>query len=149
MASKKGRRVGLVVTVLIVLGGFGYLIYGGLGDNLVYFLTPAELLAKGDAVYDKPVRLGGMVVPGSVKWDAHQLDLQFVLKDSKAQTPVHATRAPPQMFREGQGVIVEGKLNRAGVFEATNLMVRHSNEYKAPHDEAKPEELYKTLIKQQ
>ena len=150
MASKKGRRMGLVISILIVLGGFGYLMYGGLGNNLVYFLTPAELLAKGDSVYDKPVRLGGMVVPGSVKWDADKLDLQFVLKDAKAETRVHATKAPPQMFRENQGVIVEGKLNRAGVFEATSLMVKHSNEYKAPATgEKPPEEMYKSLTKQQ
>ncbi|MGQ0561436.1 MAG: cytochrome c maturation protein CcmE [Gemmatimonadota bacterium] len=149
MASRKGRKAGLVVTALIVLGGFAYLMYGGLGDNLVYFLTPTELLAKGDAVYDKPLRLGGMVVPGSVQWDAERLDLRFVLKDGQATTPVHATSAPPQMFRAGQGVIVEGRLSRAGVFEATNLMVKHSNEYKAPAHGEKPEELYKTLIKQQ
>ena len=149
MASKKGRRIGLIISVLIVAGGFGYLIYGGLGNNLVYFLTPAELLAKGDSVYDRPVRLGGMVVPGTVKWNAEKMDLRFVLKDAKATTPVHATKAPPQMFREGQGVIVEGKLNRAGVFEANNLMVKHSNEYKAPEGGVKPEEMYKTLIKQQ
>jgi cytochrome c-type biogenesis protein CcmE len=149
MSVKKGRSVGLLITALIVLGGFGYLIYGGLGNNLVYFLTPGELLAKADSVVDKPVRLGGQVVPGSVKWDAEALDLHFVLQDSKGNVKVHSTKAPPQMFREGQGVVVEGKLNRAGTFEATSLMVKHSNEYRAPHSEQKPEEIYKTLIKQQ
>ena len=56
-------------------------------------------------------------------------------------------KAPPQMFREGQGVVVEGRLNRTGVFESTSLMVKHSNEYKAPHDAEKPRDAYKTLIK--
>ena len=51
------------------------------------------------------------------------------------------------MFREGQGVVVEGKLNRAGTFEANNLMVKHSNEYKAPEHAEKPQDAYKTLIK--
>lgn len=148
MAVRK-RSIGLIVTALIVLSGFGYLIYGGLGNNLVYFLTPSELLAKRDSVVDKPVRLGGQVVPGSVKWDAAALDLQFMLQDGKDNVKVHATKAPPQMFREGQGVVVEGRLNRAGTFEAANLMVKHSNEYRAPHDAQKPEEIYKTLIKQQ
>lgn len=149
MASRKGRRIGLIVSVLVVLGGFGYLVYGGIGNNLVYFLTPAELLAKGDSVYGKPVRLGGMVVPGTVKWDAEKIDLRFTLADTKPGTVlVHATKAPPQMFREGQGVIVEGKYRRDGTFEATSLMVKHSNEYKPPHDAPKPEETYKNLIKQ-
>ena len=146
--AKKGPSIGLIITGLIVLGGFGYLIYGGLGNNLVYFLTPGELLAKGDSVYDKPVRLGGQVVPGTVKWNAQQLDLQFVMRDSKGTVSVHTSKAPPQMFKEGQGVVVEGKLTRAGTFEANNLMVKHSNEYKAPAGMGeKPEETYKTLIK--
>jgi cytochrome c-type biogenesis protein CcmE len=149
MAVKKGRSIGLLITALIVLGGFAYLMYGGLGNNLVYFLTPGELLAKADSVVDKPVRLGGQVVPGSVQWDAETLDLHFVLQDAKGNVKVHSTKAPPQMFREGQGVVVEGKLNRAGTFEATSLMVKHSNEYRAPHTGEKPEEIYKTLIKQQ
>lgn len=149
MAGKKGRSIGLIVTALIVLGGFGYLVYGGLDNNLVYFLTPGELLAKGDTVVGKPVRLGGQVVPGTVQWDAQQLDLHFVLRDEKGTVNVHSTKAPPQMFREGQGVVVEGKLNRAGTFEASNLMVKHSNEYRAPHTGERPEEIYKTLIKQQ
>ena len=149
MAAKKGRSIGLIVTILIVLSGFGYLIYGGLGNNLVYFLTPSELLAKRDSVVEKPVRLGGQVMPGSVKWNSAELDLRFVLQDGKGTVNVHSTKAPPQMFREGQGVVVEGRLNRAGTFEASSLMVKHSNEYRAPHDAEKPEEIYKTLIKQQ
>jgi cytochrome c-type biogenesis protein CcmE len=149
MAAKKGPSIGLILTLLIVLGGFGYLIYGGLDDNLVYFLTPSELMAKGDSAHNKPVRLGGMVVPGTVKWDAKAIDLRFTLADTKGKIEVHSQKAPPQMFREGQGVVVEGRLNRTGVFESTSLMVKHSNEYKAPHDAEKPEDAYKTLIKAQ
>lgn len=149
MGAKKGRKIGLILTALIILGGFGYLMWGGIDSNLVYFLTPAELMAKGDTVVDKPVRLGGMVVPGSVKWNAEELDLRFVLKDSKGSVKVHSRKAPPQMFREGQGVVVEGRLNRGGTFEATTLMVKHSNEYKAPHQGQTPQEAYKSLVKQQ
>jgi cytochrome c-type biogenesis protein CcmE len=150
MAGKKRPSIGLILTLVIVLGGFGYLIYGGLDDNLVYFLTPSELMAKGDSAHGKPVRLGGMVVPGSVKWDAKAIDLRFTLSDNKGTIQVHSQKAPPQMFREGQGVVVEGRLSRTGVFESTSLMVKHSNEYKAPHpDTEKPEDAYKTLIKPQ
>lgn len=149
MSARKGRKIGVVLTSLIILGGFGYLMWGGIDSNLVYFLTPTELMAKGDTVVDKPVRLGGMVVPGSVKWNAEALDLRFVLKDSKGSVNVHSRKAPPQMFREGQGVVVEGRLNRGGTFEATTLMVKHSNEYKAPHQGQTPQEAYKSLVKQQ
>jgi cytochrome c-type biogenesis protein CcmE len=149
MARKKGPSIGLILTLMVLLGGFGYLVYGGIDENLVYFLTPSELMAKGESAHGKPVRLGGMVVPGSVKWDADAIELKFRMTDNKTHLDVHSEKAPPQMFREGQGVIVEGKLTKAGVFESSSLMVKHSNEYKAPEHAEKPEEAYKTLIKAQ
>jgi cytochrome c-type biogenesis protein CcmE len=92
---------------------FGYLVYGGIGDNLVYFVTPTELLARGRAAYD-PVRLGGEVKPGTVQWDADALDLRFELTDGTADVAVHSRGAPPQMFRDGMGVVVEGRLTATG-----------------------------------
>jgi cytochrome c-type biogenesis protein CcmE len=149
MAGSKRPSIALILTLVVVLGGAGYLVWGGLGDNLVYFLTPSELLARGSAVADKPVRLGGMVVPGTVQWNAEAIELRFIMADTKDRITVHSRKAPPQMFRENQGVVVEGRLNRAGVFEATSLMVKHSNEYRAPDHAEKPEDAYKTLIKAQ
>lgn len=145
----KRNRVGLVVAIVVVLAGFAYLVVGGIGENLVYFWTPGELLAQGPAAYDRPIRLGGQVMPGTVQWDAGQLDLRFVLQDRDGKVVVRSRRAPPQMFREGQGVIVEGKYTRAGVFESSNLMVKHSNEYRPPADgHPKPAEMYRSLIRE-
>jgi cytochrome c-type biogenesis protein CcmE len=141
------KRVAVGVGAAIILGTFAYLLYGGIGENLVYFLTPQELLAKGPAAYDAPVRLGGQVVPGSVQWDADRLDLRFRLTDGTRDVSVHSTGAPPQMFRDGIGVVVEGRYTRGGVFESTNLMVKHSNEYRAPPEGHKPEEMYRTLVR--
>lgn len=143
--GKKG--IGLVAAGAVVLSAFGYLVYGGIGDNIVYFLTPAELLEKGEAAYDAPVRLGGMVVPGSVEWDAEAINLTFRMKDTGEETiEVHSNKAPPQMFRENMGVVVEGKLTRAGVFEASTLMVKHSNEYSAPQEGEDLHEKYRSLM---
>lgn len=142
-----GRRFGLVAGVTIILGGFGYLVYGGIGSNLVYFFTPSEMLAKGAEVYEAPLRLGGRVVPGSVDWDAEALDLRFLLTEGRDTVAVHSEGAPPQMFRDGIGVVVEGRYTRAGVFESDNLMVKHSNEYRAPTEGHSPEEMYETLIR--
>ncbi|SRR5690606_30948044 len=148
MKSRKG--IGLAVALVLVLSAFGYLMYGGIGDNLVYFLEPPELLARGDAAYDTPVRLGGMVVPGSVVWDADAINLEFEMKGTGDQTiAVHSSKAPPQMFRENTGVIVEGRLTRAGVFEASNVMVRHSNEYSPPAEGEDPHTKYRTLMQDQ
>jgi cytochrome c-type biogenesis protein CcmE len=136
-----------IAAVVIILGAFGYLIYGGIGGNLVYFLTPGELLAKGPSAIDMPVRLGGQIVPGSVTWNAEKLDLRFRVTDGSKEVPVRATGAPPQMFRPGIGVVVEGRYARDGTFQATNLMVRHSNEYRAPAPGHGAKEAYKSLIK--
>jgi cytochrome c-type biogenesis protein CcmE len=143
------KKRGLIVAVLIILGGLGYLLVGGIGENLVYFVTPGELLAQGTKAHNQSFRLGGQVMPGSVKWNADAIDLRFMLQDVDGKVEVRSKRAPPAMFREGQGVIVEGKFTRAGVFESTNLMVKHSNEYRPPEDgHPKPEQLYKSLIRE-
>ncbi|MCR4338829.1 MAG: cytochrome c maturation protein CcmE [Gemmatimonadaceae bacterium] len=132
----------------VILGVFAWLLFGGLEKNMVFFLTPRELLAKGTEGVGVPVRLGGQVKPGSVKWDAQALDLRFTVTDGGGEIPVRATGAPPQMFRDGMGVIVEGRVGTGGVFEASNLMVKHSNEYRAPKPGEEAHEKYKTLIQQ-
>lgn len=144
---KRGRKLGLLAAVVIVLSGFGYLIKGGISSNLVFFLTPGELLAQGAEAVDEPVRLGGQVVPGSVSWNPQDIDLRFRLQDENGKSiEVHASKAPPQMFTEGIGVVVEGKLTAAGVFESHNLMVKHSNEYRPPAEGEHPADIYKTLV---
>jgi cytochrome c-type biogenesis protein CcmE len=88
-----------------------------------------------------------MVVPGSVEWDAEAINLTFRMKDTGEETiEVHSNKAPPQMFRENMGVVVEGKLTRAGVFEASTLMVKHSNEYSAPQEGEDLHEKYRSLM---
>jgi cytochrome c-type biogenesis protein CcmE len=130
-----------------ILGIFGWMTYGGMEENLVYFLTPKELHAKGTKAYGRPVRLGGQVVPGSVQWNAEALDLRFRVTDGEREVLVHSSGAPPQMFRAGIGVVVEGKYGKNAVFESKSLMVKHSNEYKAPEAGSHPPRLDKTLIR--
>lgn len=144
MRVSRSRRIGLVAALLLIVGAFAYLTLG-VSNNLVYFLTPGELLAKGAKGYDTPVRLGGVVVPNSVQWNAEALDLRFRMTDGKQSVLVHSHGAPPQMFRGSIGVIVEGKYDRSGVFESHSVMVKHSNEYRPPATGAKPAEIYKEL----
>ena len=139
----------LVAVAFIALAAFGFVLIGGLDDNIVYFVTPTELVEKGDAAHDAPVRLGGQVAPGSVEWNADALDLSFRLTDGAQEVVVHSTGAPPQMFRDGIGVIVEGRMTSAGVFESDNLMVKHSNEYRAPPEGHAPQDMYQTLIREE
>jgi len=133
--------------ILAVVASIGMLVMGGLTDNVVYFLTPSELAARGTEAVDQPLRLGGQVKPGSVSWDAEELDLIFAVQDSVGEVNVRYIGAQPSMFREGIGVVIEGSMKEDGVFEATNLMVKHSNEYKAPHGDSIPETMYESIIR--
>lgn len=147
MTMKRKTKWGALAAVGVLVIAFGWLIYGGLDSNVVYFLQPRELVAKGEKGFDVPVRLGGQVKPGSVQWDEKALDLRFAVTDGTAEVAVHSKGAPPQMFKDGQGVVVEGRYGRDGVFQSTSLMVKHSNEYKAPGKGERPAEMYKSLMK--
>lgn len=142
----KSKKLWAGLGVLAIVGAIAMLIVGGLSENVVYFLTPSELQARGAEIVDQPLRLGGQVKPGSRTWDAETLDLRFVVTDSLSEVRVKSTGAPPAMFKEGIGVVVEGRYREDGLFEATNLMVKHSNEYEPPHGERSPKELYESLV---
>jgi cytochrome c-type biogenesis protein CcmE len=142
------RRAGVVLALLALAGSLGYM-FLGLRDNLVLWLTPTELLARGEAGCGSPVRLAGMVSAESVNWDAKNLDLRFALEDFENRIAVHSKVAPPLMFREGIEVIVEGQQVCGGVFQASSVMVMHSNEYRElPEGHATPEERYRDLMRE-
>ena len=151
MATKglKGKSAGLLLGAAVVLVGMGYLIWGGIGSNLVYFYTPTELLAKGAAAYDKSARLGGMVEASTVHWDADTRELRFGITDGDTTVSVVSVGTPPQMFTEGQGVVVEGIYTPEHVFRSNKLMIKHSNEYRAPDPGKRPAEYYRELFKKQ
>lgn len=147
-ASRTQRRARnrLIVGGLVIVASIVALIALGLGRNVVYFLTPSELLAQGGRVVDRPLRLGGLVQAGSVAWDPVGLDLRFLVADGESSVEVRQTGAPPIMFQEGIGVVVEGRLKADGAFHATNLMVRHSEEYAPLEPGADPREASRTLL---
>jgi cytochrome c-type biogenesis protein CcmE len=124
------RRGGLLLGIAAIAAVFGYFAWSGIGSALVYYLTPSELAERGDAAVGQGVRLGGLVKEGSMEGPA--TDLRFVLTDGDHDVPVHTTVAPPAMLREGIGAVVEGTLNEQGVFEATQVIVKHDENYEAP-----------------
>ena len=116
---------------LLITGILAFVIYQGISTNLVYYMTPSELRAKGISAYGESVRLGGQVRPGSVRWNAKTENLRFILQDPKGSVPVTSQGLPPEMFRPGAGVVVEGRY-AGSFFDATNLMIKHGNSYRAP-----------------
>ncbi|MGH9379020.1 MAG: cytochrome c maturation protein CcmE [Thermoanaerobaculia bacterium] len=138
--SEQRRRRLLVVGALVVAGGvLAFLAFGGIGENLVYYWTPSELLAAGDKGRGASVRLGGQVVAGSIAHDPDGGTLRFAVTDGEATVPIVARAVPPAMFREGIGVVVEGRLGTGGAFETSRLMVKHDNEYRAPGEGEEPD----------
>jgi len=131
---------------LIVVVAIGYLIYSGVSQSVVYFVTPSELLAA--PVTGKAYRLGGLVERGTLKWEPKTLDLTFTLSDGKARVPVRHKGTPPDLFAEGRGAVVEGAWSGEGFFTASLILAKHSEEYQAPHEgqaRAGYQELLKSL----
>lgn len=117
--------------IAIALGAFAMIAYSGISKNLVYYWTPSDLRANGDKAYGANIRLGGMVVPGSIKKLGGSA-VEFDVKDATDVVRVKTSTVPPQMFRENIGVVVEGTMMRGGYFQSSRLMVSHNNEYKPP-----------------
>jgi cytochrome c-type biogenesis protein CcmE len=136
MTDTTRNRLILVGALLVAGAGLAFVAYGKMGENLVYYWTPSEMMAQGRKAYGPTIRLGGVVQEKSVEWNAQHTSLKFRVADSKEPNApsvlVTSSEIPPQMFREGIGVVVEGTLDKSQVFQTNRLMVNHSNEYKPP-----------------
>ena len=137
----RGRRWGILAGAAIVVGVIAYLAFSSVGNALVYYLTPTELLARGNAEVGRTERLGGLVKVGSLSGEAP--NLTFVLTDGTTEIRVHSTAAPTRSFREGIGAVVEGQLGADGVFEASQVIVKHDENYVAPTGGALPTQAFK------
>jgi cytochrome c-type biogenesis protein CcmE len=115
--------VGLTVAALFVLNAFR--------SNLVFFYSPTEVLS-GAAPKDRTFRIGGLVEKGSVKRSADGLKVDFVVTDMNKQLPIHYEGALPDLFREGQGVVAQGRLNPGGQFIAKEVLAKHDENYMPP-----------------
>ena len=127
---------------LAAVGGAGLLIVGAvalmlfaLTDNIDLFYTPTEIVEGKDGV--KPtvgqrLRIGGMVVPGSVSRDSESLEVTFKLIDTGPQVTVTYAGILPDLFREGQGIVATGVLAEAGVIQAEEVLAKHDEEYMPP-----------------
>jgi cytochrome c-type biogenesis protein CcmE len=129
---QKNRR--FIIGGLIILAALSYIIYGGAKEAIVYFRTPSEVKASGSAFANQFLRVGGMVVKGSLQTDVKNLTYRFQLTDGGASIPVFFHGVPPDLFVDGKGAVVEGRIGSDGVFQATTIMAKHSEEYSPPPD---------------
>lgn len=125
----RSKKIGLLISLALVGGALGYLALGNFGENLVYFFTPSEVAAFTPERYNKKVRVGGMVVKGSVKSRTETVGMTFALTDGSATIPVTFEGIPPDLFKEGQGAVVEGVWTPTQEFHSTMIMAKHSEDY--------------------
>ena len=130
----KGRR--FLIGGVIILAALAYIVYGGLQEAMVYFKMPSELRAEEKSLQGKFVRMGGMVVKGSLQKDLQNLTYRFQLTDGNTAFPVYFKGVPPDLFVEGKGAVVEGRVGSDGVFQATMIMAKHAEDY-SPHADGK------------
>jgi cytochrome c-type biogenesis protein CcmE len=122
----------------VVLAALVGLVFFGVRDSVVYFYTPTELEQQRQEVPGKALRVGGMVQNGSIHWDPQSLLLTFTLTDGQASIPVRHKGTAPDLFKEGAGAVVEGTWASEGYLRSSQIMAKHSEEYKPP---AHPETL--------
>ena len=132
--ERRGTRWFAVAALLLAAGALVFVAASGIGQNLVYYWGPKELRAAGSKAAGATVRLGGQVAAGSVRPFDGVSNLEFDVTDGVARVHVVSRGVPPQLFRDRIGVVVEGTLTSAGVFEGRRLMVSHDNRYRAPAD---------------
>jgi cytochrome c-type biogenesis protein CcmE len=147
----KSRHKKLMVIVL-GLAGIGIasaLILNAFQSNLVFFFSPSQV-AQGEAPTDRAFRIGGLVETGSVKRDADGLTVRFVVTDTAKSMNVLYKGILPDLFKEGKGVVAEGKLGKDGTFTASQVLAKHDENYMPPEaahalDQAKKAQ--QTLVK--
>jgi cytochrome c-type biogenesis protein CcmE len=139
------KRLVLIAASLAVLGIATALILSAFRENLVFFFSPSDIVAK-KAPAERTFRVGGMVETGSVKRDG--VAVRFVVTDTANTVPVVYQGILPDLFKEGKGVVAQGKLSADGVFHASEVLAKHDENYMPPdakHAVEQAEKARKTL----
>lgn len=125
--TRKQRRLALIGTSLAVLAVAAALVLSALRDSIVFFNSPTDVAEKHPAPGTR-MRIGGLVKPGSIERGDNLL-VQFAVTDGKTDIAVRYQGIVPDLFREGQGVVAEGKLDTGGVFAADTVLAKHDERY--------------------
>lgn len=126
--SRKRRRLYVLMLCLIGLGTATALTLVAFQDHLVFFYTPTDIATK-PVPRDRNLRIGGLVEVGSVERASDRPEIRFRVTDLEKAVPVVFTGVVPDLFREGQGVVANGRLGADGVFRASELLARHDENY--------------------
>ena len=125
------KRIALILGGLAILGLVAALVLNAFQSNLVFFFSPTQVMA-GEAPKGKPFRIGGLVKEGSIKREADGVTLRFVVTDTERDMIVAYKGILPDLFKEGKGAVVQGKLGEDGVFSASEVLAKHDENYMPP-----------------
>ena len=125
------KRLGLVIGGVTVLGIAAWLVLSAFQDNLVFFYSPTDVM-EGKAPRGRSFRVGGMVEVGSIKRQADGVTVAFVVTDTSKSIPVSYKGILPDLFKEGKGVVAQGKLGEDGLFAASEVLAKHDENYMPP-----------------
>ncbi|MDP2112280.1 MAG: cytochrome c maturation protein CcmE [Thiobacillus sp.] len=125
------RKLALIVLVVATLGVAVALVLNAFNSNLVFFFSPTQV-ANGEAPTSRAFRIGGLVEEGSIRREADGLTTRFAVTDTAKTMPVIYTGILPDLFKEGKGVVAEGRLGADGLFAATQVLAKHDENYMPP-----------------
>jgi cytochrome c-type biogenesis protein CcmE len=139
------RKLALIVLVVAVLGIAVALVLNAFNSNLVFFFSPTQV-ANGEAPTSRAFRIGGLVEAGSIRREADGLTTRFVVTDTAKSMPVTYTGILPDLFKEGKGVVAEGRLGADGLFAATQVLAKHDENYMPPEAASAIEQAQKAQL---
>ena len=125
------KRLAAIVAGVAALGVATTLVLNAFQSNLVFFFTPTQVASK-EAPQGRAFRLGGLVELGSVVRGRDGLDVRFTVTDTARSVPVAYRGFLPDLFREGKGVVAQGRLDAEGVFHASEVLAKHDENYMPP-----------------
>lgn len=131
MTPTRKRRLIAISAITVGIAAAAALMVAAFQQNMLYFASPSEI-AAGEVQVDTGMRVGGMVVDGSVKRDPSSLKVAFTLTDYAESVVVEYEGILPDLFREGQGIVAQGKLDASGVFIASEVLAKHDETYMPP-----------------
>jgi cytochrome c-type biogenesis protein CcmE len=128
MRLRKQQRMILVAVAVLLLGGATALVMAALSDSVAFFATPSDI-AKGKVAGDRNFRIGGLVVDGSVERTGSEGVVLFSLTDQANEVRVSYKGILPDLFREGQGIVAQGRIGPDGTFIASEVLAKHDENY--------------------
>ena len=129
--TRKRRRLYIVLTGLVLLGGAAALVLTAFEENILFFYSPSDLQAEPPPA-GRVIRMGGLVEEGTVEKSSDSVTVTFRITDLSHSIPVTYSGILPDLFREGQGVVTQGVLGPDGVFQAQEVLAKHDETYMPP-----------------